>query len=112
MENYKLKITEQGVFINETLINEKIFQKEEIGYLPIEREQQINDLYIWIGEAIESDRASDLYLMKEDLHYLESLEDEFIFSSIFTNNFIAKSDDRKEFNAICKDILKINKESK
>jgi len=109
MENYNLDIREEGVFINETLINEKIFDEEKISYKPVEREQQIEDLYMWIGEATGSDRANDLYGMKEDLHYLESLEDELIFSSISTNEFICKSDNLEGFNTICKEILELNK---
>ena len=64
---------------------------------------------MWIGEAIGSDRESDLFLMKEDLQYLISLKDEFIFSSIFTNEYITKSDNLEGFNRICKEILELNK---
>ena len=100
--------TEEGFFINGILINEEIFQEEKISYRPVEREQQIDDLYVWIGEATGSDRANDLYLMKEDLRYLESLKDELMFSSISTNEFICKSDNLEEFNKICKEILNLN----
>ncbi len=110
MENYNLQITGEGVFINGILISEDIFNEEKIGYSPRDREQQINDLYMWIGEATGSDRANDLYLMKEDLKYLENLEDEYIFSSVSTNEFICKSDDLKEFNSICKKVLELNKQ--
>jgi hypothetical protein len=111
MKNYNLKVTEEGVLINDILINEKVFIEEKVEYHPVEREQQINDLYMWIGEAQrDSQRQNDVYLMKEDLHYLEKLDDEIIFSSISTNDFIAKSDNLKEFNKICEEILKINKE--
>ena len=82
-------------------------QEGEVGYSLTDREQQINDLYMWIGEATGSDKANDLYLMKEDLHYLEGLEDEFIFSNLSTNEFIAKSDDEKRFNEICGDLLNL-----
>lgn len=110
----KAYINDKGnVIIGNTEINEKIFSQEMSGYTLIERTSQIDDLYMWIGEAIyDSNRCSDVYLMKEDLHYLESLEDEFVFSSYSTNEFIAKSDDGKRFNEICEDILKINKELK
>ncbi|MFA5395236.1 MAG: hypothetical protein WC346_04380 [Methanogenium sp.] len=48
---------------------------------------------MWIGEAINDEkRSSDVYMMKEDLHYLEKLDDEIIFSAIGTNEFIAKSE--------------------
>jgi len=107
---YNLEIRENGVYINKILINEKIFQKEMVNYSPREREEQIKDLYMWIGEAINDEkRSSDVYMMKEDLRYLESLENEFIFSSISTNEFICKSDNLEEFNEICKEILELNK---
>jgi hypothetical protein len=109
MKNYNLQIKNNEVYINDTLINEDIFREEKVGYCVEYRENQINDLYMWIGEATGSDRANDLYLMKEDLHYLEGLNDEFIFSAIDTNEFIAKSDDEKGFNEICEEILEINK---
>jgi hypothetical protein len=110
MENYKIEMTHEGIKINNILINEDIFRNEKIGYSVRDREEQINDLFMWIGEAIgKENRESDLYLMKEDLRYLESLNDELIFSSISTNEFIAKSDNLKEFNKICKEILKLNK---
>jgi len=109
MENYEIDIKEEGVFINETLINKKIFSEEKVNYRIVEREQQINDLINWISEAIGSDRANDLYLMKEDLKYLINLQDKFVFSSISTNEFIVKSDDLEGFNLICKEILELNK---
>jgi len=104
------KINENGeVIINDVVISQEA--EEKVGYCLREREQQINDLYKWIGEVTGSDRANDLYLMKEDLYYLESLEDEFVFSSISTNEFIAKSDDEENFNSICKEILELNKKN-
>jgi len=109
MKKYKIDIKEKGIFINETLINEKIFSEEEVNYRVVEREQQINDLCMWISEATGSDRANDLYLMKEDLKYLINLKDEFVFSSTSTNEFIAKKDNLEGFNLICKEILELNK---
>lgn len=113
MTNYKLEITEKGVYINETLINEEIFQEEKVNYCVVDKEEQIKDLYMWIGEAINDEkRSSDVYLMKEDLRYLEGLQDDYIFSSISTNEYIAKSDDLENFKEICDEILKLNEELK
>ena len=106
---YKVDIQESGIFINEDLINENIFGGEKVDYILREREVLIDDLYIWIGEATGSDKRNDLYMMKEDLKYLESLEDEFVFSSVSTNEYIAKSDNLEGFNSICKEILDLNK---
>ena len=77
-------------------------KEHEIEYSLRNREQQIEDLYKWIAE---SQSESDKTLMKEDLHYLESLNDEFIFSNLSTNEFIAQSDDEETFNKICQDLL-------
>jgi len=112
MKNYNVEIKNNGIYINDILIDESIFQEEKCGYSVQDRENQINDLYMWIGEATGSDRANDLYLMKEDLRYLENIRDEIIFSSIGTNDFIAKSDDEETFNSICEEILKLNEEIK
>jgi len=111
MKNHNLEIKDNGIYINDTLINEDIFQEEKCGYCVVYREDQIKDLYMWISEAINDEkRSNDADLMKEDLHYLESLKDDWVFSSVFTNEFIAKSDDLKGFNEICEEILKLNKE--
>lgn len=105
----KAEITEQNeIKINDVVINEQIFQEERVDYILRGREEQIKDLYMWIGEKLSKNEENDLYAMKEDLHYLESIEDEFIFSSISTNEFIAQSDNAEDFNNICKEILELN----
>jgi len=104
-----VEYTHEGTKINKILINDKIFQEEKIGYTLRDREQQIDDLIDWISE---SESESDKYLMKEDLRYLMKLEDEYIFSSISTNEYIARSDNAEEFNKICKEILELNKSLK
>jgi len=106
---YNLKKTHEGIEINGVLIDEKIFDEEKVDYRPVFREDQIDNLINWISEASGSNRESDLYLMKEDLKYLINLSDEMVFSSLSTNEFIARSDDLEEFNEICKEILEINK---
>ncbi len=103
----KLEIKENGVCINTILINEKIFQEEMHEFAPIEREDQIDHLIDWISEC-GADKEKDKNLMKEDLKYLIKLTDEYVFSSISTNEFIAKSDNEERFNLICKDILKLS----
>jgi len=98
--------TEQGdILINGTLIKDEIFNEEKSEYRLVEREQQIDDLIDWISEA----KGNDKDLMKEDLKYLMGLKDEYVFSSISTNEFIAQSDDEEDFNQICKELLELNK---
>jgi hypothetical protein len=110
MKTFNAVIKDYGeIKINGILINEKIFNEELSDYKLIEREQQINDLITWIAET-KSD--SDKYIMKEDLLHLMKLNDEFIFSSISTNEFIAKSDNKRIFNKICKELLELSEELK
>ena len=103
-EKYNLSITEKGVLINNILINGEIFQEEKHEYTAIEKEDQIDHLISWISEA----KGNDKELMIDDLKYLINLKDEYLFSSISTNDFIAKSDDEENFNRICKELLKLN----
>ena len=88
--------------INSTTINEKIFEEELFEYRIIHRESFIDDLCIWIGEE-----NKDKELMKADLKMLMSVPDEYIFSSISTNDYIYESDDR--FEKTCKELLELNK---
>ena len=107
MKTYNLEITEENeVKINNILIDESIFNEEKIDYRIVERKQQIEDLCMWISESKSN---NDKELMKQDLKMLMSLDDELIFSSISTNMFIAKSDNKKEFNEICEEILKLKR---
>lgn len=104
----KITLKDNSFYIDDIKINEDVFRYEKVGYVIRDREQLIDDLCMWISEATGSDRKNDLYLMKEDLKYLMNLEDEFVFSSIDTNDYIAKSDNSKDFNDICKEIIKVN----
>lgn len=53
-------------------------------------------------------RGSDKFLMSQDLIYLLTLEDKYIYSSISTNDYIAKSDSPKKFKNASKDIFELN----
>lgn len=44
--------------------------------------------------------------MKEDLKTLMNLEDNFIFLSNSTNEFINKTDDKEEYNNLCQEFIK------
>jgi hypothetical protein len=90
--------------INDITINENIFQEELFDYIIEEREQIIDNLIMWIGEG-----NKDKELMKDDLKYLMTKEDVYLFSSISTNEYILKSDDEEEFNNLCKELLELNK---
>ena len=67
--------------VNDKEIDSKVFEKVE--YEIRDRESLIDDLISWIGEA----RGHDNELMKEDLKFLMSIEDEYVLSSLSTNDY-------------------------
>jgi len=122
----RLIITNEGVKIDDILINEKIFNQEMVNWSVVDRETQIDHLIDWIGEVAQeshelqeivrfyllcgSDRQSDKYLMKEDLTTLIKKGDnganQTFFSSILTNEYVFWDEDK--FDEICDEILKLN----
>lgn len=94
----------QRVEIDGILINDEIFTKELYDYKIIETEEQTDDLIQWIAENDNKDRL----VMLEDLKYLLKIDDDYIFSNINTNEYIAESDNPERFDEICNDLLKLN----
>ena len=98
-ENYVLgEDTINGIKINERIQQEELFEFE-IRH----RESFIEELIRWISEA----RSSDKELMKDDLQELMKVEDEYILSSVSTNNYLYKG--CAEFENTCKELLELNK---
>jgi len=77
---------------------------EKVGYGIIETSEFIDQLISWISELKQYKEMRKL--MKDDLKYLMSLNDQYIFSSTGTNEYIAKSDDLERFNEIAKNLTK------
>lgn len=82
--------TQQNIFKK----YQKIQNEKELDYVLIEREDFIDDLIRWIAEVKSQ---SDKKLMKDDLVYLIKLNDEFILSSINTNEYLALSVEKEVF---------------
>ena len=83
-------------------LNKKITDEDLHEYYIMNRLDFIDTLIDWISEA----KGSDKVLMKEDLKMLINREDDFLFSSNSTNDYIGEGD--HEFDEICEEILKIN----
>lgn len=65
----------------------------------------------WHCEARNAGR-SDAAAMYEDIEYLMTLNDNYVFSSRSTNNYVAYSDNEDRFHEICEDILEANSKLK
>ena len=93
------------IVINNVVIDSIIFDKELVTYKLEDRSELIEMIEDFAREAT----GNDLELMKDDIEYLNGLNDGLVFSSISTNEYVAFSDDAYNFNAICKEILELNK---
>jgi len=65
--------------------------KPKEGYNVVDRESEIDNLIMWIGEC-GRERENDKFLMKEDLKMLMSWDCEFVYSSEDTNDYIEIKD--------------------
>ena len=84
--------------INDKIIRDDVFRNEMSNYEIRERKEYINCLIDWIAEPIK-----DKELMKEDLKYLMSFNNEYILSSILTNEYIREN--TKEGQKILAEIM-------
>ena len=87
--------------INDKVIDDKIFQKEKVDWVILEREDQIDHLIDWISEATDCRE-----MMKDDLKYLISISNEYIISSILTNEYL--TEDTKEGQLVLAEIYKMS----
>ena len=85
----------------ETEIHKMIFDQELFEYRIVDRDELMNELIRWISEA-----SQDKELMKQDLFMLQEWDDEYIFSSISTNEYVRQSD--SNFNELCEELLALN----
>lgn len=105
---YKVDHFQGDVYIDGVNINDDVFDECMVNYGLSSREDRINDLYTWIYEGrspLVGDGVIDTSDMEADLDYLRSLDDEYVFDNISTNEFVAASDDTKRFNEICEAVL-------
>jgi hypothetical protein len=100
-----LYVDENRVKVGDDDISPAVFDHELVDYVVREREDAIEHIVDMVSEARPGDRA----LMRQDINYLESLNDRFVFSSVSTNEFIAASDNPVRFNEICAEICAAHK---
>ena len=84
------------------LIKEKIFDEELFECRIADREDLVQDLIQWISES-----SNQKDLMMEDLKMLLTWEDDYIFSSISTNEYVRQKD--SQFDDLCKELIELNK---
>lgn len=91
--------------INGEYIHPKVFDEEMTDYRIIEVETEIYSLERWIGEGSHS--HSNVMLMRQDLQMLQNIEDEFVLSSISTNEYLYQHSEN--FEEECENILEVSR---
>ena len=106
-ETYKLY--EDNIYVvgsHKVDINEKIRDEELFEYRIEDRKELINNLIGWIAECgRDSYGQNNKALMQQGMEMLMELEDDYIFSSISTNEYISRDD--AEFNETCKQLIEL-----
>ncbi len=110
MDSDVLTIDVCGLDVTSVDIHGSVFDEELSDYLVSDRESRVVDLVHWLAEATGAGRDADFALMKEDLLYLWSCDDEFVLEAFATNGFIAKSKNPEKFNNICADLVALSRE--
>ncbi len=100
--------TNNNIAIDGTIINDIVFDEELVDYKLAYRPDRVDDLIKFIGEA-QDERTKEL--MKADLITLASWDDEFIWESIDTNEFISPTRNTERFNEICQKVLDANQDA-
>jgi len=94
----------KGVCIDNILLDE-----EKVNYRFIDREDEIHNLYQWIGESYshnaDEHARSNAEIMKKSLDELKSYKDDYVLGAIGTNEFISPTEHTQAFNEICQEIL-------
>jgi hypothetical protein len=101
-QQYIITECDSTYYINGIEINEDVFSNELVDYRIEEREELINNLINWIGEA----EGTNKQLMLDDLKMLMNVSGRFILSSISTNHYLYGNSE--QFNEECENILKSN----
>lgn len=99
-ENGILIVGSHGITLNEKIRNEDLHE-----YYIEERSHLISNLIMWISEC-GMERASDKFLMTEDLEMLMARDETYLFSSNATNSYIFEGD--SEFNTTCEELIELN----
>jgi len=89
--------------INGITLDEKIRDEDLHEYYIQDREDFIDTLIGWIGEATQCKE-----MMKDDLKMLMSVEDDYILSSNSTNDYLYEG--CSDFESTCKELLELNLE--
>lgn len=103
--------------IDGNVIDDEIFQEEMVDYKVCDLQEEINNYYIWISEALSPlcpaynpTRAEEMKRELKELDKLADAGDDYVFSSVSYRQYISPSRDTEKFNEICQSILEKQEE--
>jgi len=96
---YNITEHDGNYYINGILIPSIIFETEIFEYEIKTRIDFIDLLFEYIVDSKRNNRLSDLYLQKKDLELMQSINCDYILSSINTNHYLYGNSEK--FNTQC-----------
>lgn len=103
----EVEINDQNeVVVDGVEVDDGVFDDESVDWKLICLEESIDNLISWIAEANRN--SADKVLMMQDLKMLMTWDDEYIWSSILTNDYVSPSQNKIKFNEICDKVLSAN----
>lgn len=97
-----------NMLINDKPISEHIFSHELVNYKLVYRTDEINFLNR-LKDEIEYTRPNDYELMVEDIKSLKRLKNDWVYSSVQTNQYISPTRDKTDFQDITQEILDVQR---
>ena len=97
------------VVVDCVVIDDSVFEDTSVGWKLIWLEDYIDDLISWTGEIKRNSNSQHRANMKQNLKLLMTWDDQYIWSSISTNDFVSPSHNQEKFNKICQEVLDANR---
>ena len=101
LPDYRFSITDKNSDLELKVTSE---MTEEMGWTLVDREDEIISLERWAIEAdsIGKSYASKAILMRADAQKLREMDDEYVWSSLETNEYVSPSGDKRKSDEIAK----------
>lgn len=95
----------QYLIINGVRIEADLAHEEIVSCSVYDRQDRLEEIQIYLGEAIRDDRRADAYSMQSDIDYLRSSKEEWVLGYFGTSGFIAADVEPQLFNETCDEMI-------
>lgn len=95
----------QFLIINGVRIDAELAHEEIVSCSVYDREERLEEIQIYLGEALRDNRSADASSMQKDIDYLRSSKEEWVLGYFGSSGFIAADVDPQLFNETCDEMI-------